>query len=106
MLHICGDTELILKDMPDTGLDAVELDYKTDIKQIHDLYKDTIVLSGTIDPSGIIANGLPKAVEAKVIELLELYKDSPRLIMNAGCAIPPGTPEENIRKLVETTRNY
>jgi len=45
-------------------------------------------------------------VEEKALELLELYEDSPRFIMNAGCAIPPETPEENIYKLVEVTRNY
>jgi uroporphyrinogen decarboxylase len=104
MNHICGDTELILNDMPKTGLDAVELDYKTDIYKIHDHYKDSIVLSGTIDPSGVVANGTPKEVEEKATELLQLYEDSPRLIMNAGCAIPPHAPEENLRKLVEVTK--
>ncbi len=106
MNHICGNTELILEDMPKSGLDAIELDYKTDIHKIHDYYKDSIVLSGTIDPSGVLAYGSPKDVEEKALELLELYEDSPRFIMNAGCAIPPETPEENIYKLVEVTRNY
>jgi uroporphyrinogen decarboxylase len=104
--HICGNTELILEDMIKSGLDAVELDYKTDIYKIHDMYKLSVVLSGTIDPSGVIANGTPADVEEKVIELLNLYEDSPRFIMNAGCAIPPDTPEENIRKMVEVTRGY
>jgi MtaA/CmuA family methyltransferase len=106
MLHICGNTELILEQMEETGLDAVELDYKTNIHKIHDLYKDKITLSGNIDPSGIIANGTAKQVEEKTLELLNLYKDSPRFIMNAGCAIPPTAPEENIRRLVDVTRNY
>jgi len=106
MNHICGNTELILEEMPKTGLDAIELDYKTDIYKIHDYYKDSVVLSGTIDPSGVLAYGTPKDVEEKALELLKLYEDSPRLIMNAGCAIPPETPEENIYKLVEVTKNY
>ena len=106
MLHICGNTLPILEDMPKTEIDAVELDYKTDIYQIYKHYKDRIVLSGTIDPSGIIAMGTPKQVEEKALELLKLYEDSPRFIMNAGCAIPPETPEENIRKLVDVTRRY
>ena len=106
MNHICGNTELILEDMPKTGLDAIELDYKTDIYKIHDYYKDSVVLSGTIDPSGVLAYGTPNDVEEKALELLKLYEDSPRFIMNAGCAIPPETPEENIYKLVEVTRNY
>jgi MtaA/CmuA family methyltransferase len=106
MIHICGNTELILDKMPNTGLDAVELDYKTNIHLIHDRYKDSITLSGNIDPSGVLANGTPELVEKKAIELLEVYKDSPRFIMNAGCAIPYTTPEANIRKLIEVTRKY
>jgi len=106
MLHICGNTDAILNDMPETGMDAVELDYKTDIRKIHELYKNRITLSGTIDPSGVIALGSAEMVEEKALEILKLYKDSPRLIMNAGCAIPPGAPEKNIRRLVEITKNY
>ena len=106
MNHICGNTDLILEDMITTGLDAIEIDYKTNIKKVHDLYKDKVVLSGTVDPSGVIALGTADMVETKVREILDLYKDSPRLIMNAGCAIPPNTPEANIRRLVEVTRSY
>jgi uroporphyrinogen decarboxylase len=106
MIHICGNTELILDEMPKTGLDAVELDYKTNIQKIHDRYKDSITLSGNIDPSGVIANGTPQMVEEKAIELLEIYKGSPRFIMNAGCAIPYTAPEANIRRMIEVTRNY
>ncbi len=104
--HICGNTDMILELMPEAGIDAIELDYKTDLNKIHALYKDKITLFGTIDPSGVIAHGSVQDVETKTIELLELYKDTPCLVVNAGCAIPPGTPEENIRKLVETTRNF
>lgn len=106
MLHICGNTELILDEMSKTCLDALELDYKTSIYKIHDVYKSTITLSGNLDPTGVIAHGTPQLVELKTRELIELYSDSPRLIINAGCAIPPNAPEANIRKLIEVTREY
>jgi MtaA/CmuA family methyltransferase len=104
--HICGNTDMILEIMPKAGIDAVELDYKTDIYKIHEVFKNNITLFGTIDPSGVIAHGSTKDVEEKTRELIKLYEDSPRLVVNAGCAIPPGTPEENIRKMVEVTRGY
>ena len=106
MNHICGNTDLILSDMIETGLDAIEIDYKTNIKKVHDLYKDKVVLSGTVDPSGVLALGSTEMVETKVREILDLYQDSPRLIMNAGCAIPPNAPEKNIRKFIEVVRSY
>lgn len=106
LLHICGNTKLILDDMPKTGLDAVELDYKTDIKKIYELYGENICFFGNIDPSGVIANGTPEIIRKKVKELLDVYKDSPRFVMNSGCAIPYSTPKENIWELVNQTQNF
>jgi MtaA/CmuA family methyltransferase len=105
-IHICGNTNVILSDLLKTQADAVELDYKTDIKHIHKTFHDKLTLFGTIDPSGVIANGSADLVEQKARELLEIYKNSPRFVMNAGCAIPPTTPSENILRLIEVTRNF
>ena len=105
-LHICGNTDSILKDMVQTGADAFELDYKTNIKNIHKICKDRITFLGNIDPAGIIAFGKADQVEEKARELLFIYKDTPRFIMNAGCAIPPMTPEENIERLVNVTKSF
>jgi uroporphyrinogen decarboxylase len=106
MLHICGNTEIILDEMKKLQPDAVELDYKTDIKKIFDRYSQDILLSGNIDPSGIIALGSREMVKQKTEDLLSIYRDSPRLIVNSGCAIPPNAPEENLRILIHTARNF
>jgi len=104
-LHICGDAGSILEDMLMTGADALELDYLTDVSEIHRLCHDSRVLIGNLDPSGILKFGSEEVAEQKVRELLEVYRSSPRLVINAGCAIPPDTPSENIRKMVETARS-
>ncbi len=104
MLHICGDTTRILGDMRATGTDALELDFKTDIRAIHAACSRSVVLSGTVDPTGVLAQGTPADVESAVRAILDVYEDSPRLIVNAGCAIPPTTPSENIRALVRAAR--
>ena len=106
-LHICGNTDMILNKMSETKAEVLELDYKTNIQLVHDLCKkESVTFSGNIDPSGVIAFGTPELVEEKTKEILSIFKNNPRLIMNAGCAIPSETPEENIKKLVEVTRNY
>ena len=104
--HICGNTDLILKDMLETEVDAVELDYKTDIRKIYNTFHDKITFFGNIDPSGVIAHGTPQLVNDKVTELLTLYNDSNHFVLNAGCAIPAETPEENIRALIKTAREW
>lgn len=104
--HICGNTNLILEDMLETGADGLELDYKTDIREIFRTMGDAKLFIGNIDPSGVLALGSKKLVREKTLELLEIYKESPRLVINAGCAIPPDTPSENIRKMIDTIRNF
>ena len=106
-LHICGNTDAIIEKMIETGADVLELDYKSNIQLIHDACKKgNITFSGNLDPSGVLTFGTTKLVEEKTRELLTIFKDNPRFIMNAGCAIPAEAPEENIKKLVEVTRNF
>jgi uroporphyrinogen decarboxylase len=105
-LHICGNTEVILENMKETGADAVELDFKTDIRKIYDLFHDSATFIGNIDPSGILALGSVDEVREKTLELLNIYRNSNRFILNAGCALPPTTPSENLKMMIETARNF
>jgi uroporphyrinogen decarboxylase len=104
VLHICGNTGRILDDMLDTGADGLELDYKTDIRAIHAKLKDRAVFIGNIDPSGVLALGTPALVERTTRGLLEVYADSPRFVLNAGCAIPATTPPENLKAMIRVAR--
>lgn len=105
-LHICGNTDVILEYMLLTNADALELDYKTDITKIYNTIRSTTTLIGNIDPSGILALGNQEEVRKKTIALLTDYKSSNRFILNSGCAIPPNTPSENLRMMIETAREF
>lgn len=103
-LHICGNTEIILDKMMATGADALELDYKTDVKKVFEKCSDKVTFIGNIDPSGVLALGSVELVRQRTLELLEVYKNSNRFILNAGCAMPPTTPEENVFAMIKTAR--
>jgi uroporphyrinogen decarboxylase len=105
-LHICGNTDVILEYMLRTGADAFELDYKTDITRIYNTIRNTTTFIGNIDPSGVLALGTVDDVHKKTLELLSVYENSNRFILNAGCAIPPTTPPENLKMMIETARNF
>ena len=105
-LHICGNTEAILDYMLLTEADAYELDYKTDITEIFSTLSNTVTLIGNIDPSGVLALGTIDVVKKKTNELLSIYKNSNRFILNAGCAIPPNTPPANLKMMIDTARNF
>jgi uroporphyrinogen decarboxylase len=104
MLHICGKTNLILRDMLSTGADALELDQKTDPRLAHEILKDRATFVGNIDPNAVLALGTPALVEEKTRELVEIFSDTPRFILNAGCAIPATTPPENLRAMIRAAR--
>jgi uroporphyrinogen decarboxylase len=105
-LHICGNTDVILEHMLLTGADAIELDYKTDISKIFSTLHNSTTFIGNIDPSGVLAMGTEDLVRSKTMELLTVYKNSNRFILNAGCAIPPTTPPGNLKTMIETTRGF
>jgi len=103
-LHICGNAGPILEDMVDTGADALELDHKTDPDKAHAAMKGRAVFIGNIDPSGVLALGTPELVAAKTREILAVFADTPRFILNAGCAIPAETPPANIKAMLAAAR--
>ena len=105
-LHICGDTTLILDKMCSTGTDALELDYKTDLEKAHRVMRDSVCFIGNIDPSGVLARGTVADVERKTRRVLEVFSDTPRFILNAGCALPADTPGENVAAMIRTARAF
>jgi len=100
--HVCGNARPILADLADTGADAIELDFKTDSQSVHDALKGRATLIGNIDPTGVMTQGTPELVESKCRELKAIFSDTPRLILNAGCALPASTPPGNLRAMIRT----
>jgi len=103
-LHVCGNANRILPELAATGADAVELDYKTDVRLAHDSLGGAVAFIGNLDPTGVLACGTPALVEAKTRELLDVFADTPRFILNAGCALPADTPPENLRAMIRAAR--
>jgi uroporphyrinogen decarboxylase len=106
LLHICGNTNVILEAMVEVGADAYELDYKTDIHKIHRRIGPHAAFFGNIDPTGVLVQATPVVVAAKTIELLNFYRDNPRFVLNAGCAIPAETPPENLRAMIRAAQQF
>jgi MtaA/CmuA family methyltransferase len=105
-LHICGNTDTILEQMLSSGADALELDYKTDPILAYNLMHKKVTFIGNIDPSGVLALGSVEEVKSKTEELLHIFSQTNRFILNAGCAIPATTPTENIRMMIDIARNW
>lgn len=103
-LHVCGKTDPILEDMAATGADLIELGHKTDAARACEIFRGRTTFIGNIDPSGVLALGAPELIRAKTRELCSVFRDNPRFILNAGCAIPAETPEANLRAMLDAAR--
>ncbi len=106
VIHICGDTSAILDQFAEYPACGFELDYKTDAARAKVTAGRQHVLFGNVDPSGVLARGTPALVREKTRALIERWKPGGRFVLNAGCAIPAGTPPENLRAFVETAKEH
>jgi len=103
-LHICGNTDMILDQMAASGANAVELDYQTDAALACSTLGGKVTFIGNLDPVNLLTFGTVAEVQAATEELLATFSGNPRFILNAGCAIPPGAPPENIQAMINAAR--
>jgi [methyl-Co(III) methanol-specific corrinoid protein]:coenzyme M methyltransferase len=103
-LHVCGKTDCILGNLAELEADGLELDQRTDIYRAREAMGSGKVFIGNLDPSAVLCLGSRTLVEEKTRELLDVFRATPRLILNAGCAIPAATPSDNLRAMIRAAR--
>ena len=101
-LHICGDTTHILDAMTESGADIIDIDWMVDIERAAGVFAGKAVLCGNFDPVAVMLQGTPEDVRSAVLDCQE--KGGERYFNAAGCEIPDGTPEENLRAQAEVLR--
>lgn len=97
ILHICGNTTHLIKEMCATGVQALSLDHAIDLPDVMSDIPDDIVVMGNIDPSGIMLRGSEEQVENVSLALLKKMDAYDNFILSTGCDLPPDTPIENIK---------
>jgi len=98
-LHICGNITHLLPGISDLGVDILDVDHMVDMCRVRETVGDKVTLSGNLDPVSVIKNGTPDQIKKA---FRRLYKEvgNPYMV-NAGCEIPSGTPQENLQALCE-----
>lgn len=105
VVHICGQTNKIWKDVADLGIGGISIDNVASLKECKLAVGSQTKIMGNVDPGGIMYSGTPQDVRLKTLEgILDAY-DSPKgyLIMS-GCSLPVETPFENIQMMMDTVR--
>jgi len=104
MLHICGETSLILNLMKETGADVLSLDQCMNLKAVRDIVPGAVI-GGNVDPINSLMMGDPKIVAEDTLNCLRTAGVEKYILMS-GCGIPPEASIENIKTMFKTLKEY
>lgn len=93
--HICGNITRHLPHLASVGFRGVSFDVKTDIRAARTHLKGKAALIGYL-PTSLLRDGSPAEVRAASGQCLVEGVDA----LNAGCAVAPDTPLDNIRAMI------
>jgi uroporphyrinogen decarboxylase len=97
-----------LQTMADSGVDALGLDWTTDIREARERVGGRVALQGNLDPAAL--TGAPESIEREVKHVLDRFGSAHGHVFNLGHGITPDIDPENVAFLVnavhELSRPY
>lgn len=102
VLHICGDTNIIIEHMAQCGADAISVDQKNHLAESRQKVGTETILLGNINPFNVLTMGTPEDVDKEVKQIIASGADA----VWPGCDIWPTVPWQNMEALVAATRKY
>lgn len=97
ILHICGDSAPIIPYMFDTGVTGISVEEKVPSEKAVEIANHRGCLVGNVGCAFPLFKGTPKDVAASAARSRDAGFD----VISAGCGVPIGTPDDNIRALVK-----
>lgn len=102
ILHICGDTNLIIEMMKECGADAISVDQKNHLDQTRKKLGDETLLFGNFDPYNTLCVAETKKVKGVIKSCIDAGADA----VWPGCDIWPDVKEPNLRAYIEAIFEY
>ena len=102
VLHICGDTNLIVELMWECGPTAISVEQKNDVAKTREKLGDDALIFGNIDPYGTLVQGSIDDIRSAVKKAIEGGVNS----VWPGCDIWPAVPKENMVAFVEAVKEF
>lgn len=103
-LHICGNITHLLPLVAQSGADVVDVDWMVDLSEAARVFAGRPAPCGNFDPVAIMLRGTPDQVRQSVTECLRL--GGGRSFSAAGCEIPDGTPQANLRAQADALKAF
>jgi MtaA/CmuA family methyltransferase len=98
-MHICGNITRLLPGLASLDLDVLDVDHMVDLGAVRRVVGPRAALAGNLDPVAAVFRSSPERIRA---DLLAAYGQAGNpFLVNAGCEIPSGTADGNLRALCE-----
>ncbi|MBI4976009.1 MAG: uroporphyrinogen decarboxylase family protein [Spirochaetes bacterium] len=94
-LHICGNIADSLVQIGKLGAEIVDVDSMVTMKHARKKTGINQVLLGNVNPVTVVKNGTPDLIYAALQQCAD--EAGPNYIVGAGCEIPRGTSDENVK---------
>ncbi|HEU5341450.1 uroporphyrinogen decarboxylase [Edaphobacter sp.] len=104
VIYFGVDTTSLLPSMAETGADVIGLDWRVPLAEGWKAVGSTRAVQGNLDP--ITLFGPEDVLKARVREVLAEAAGRPGHIFNLGHGIVPGTPVENVIRVVEWVKEF
>ncbi|ADC65890.1 methyltransferase MtaA/CmuA family [Ferroglobus placidus DSM 10642] len=102
VLHICGDTNMIVELMWQSGATAISVEQKNDVAKTREKLGEEAIIFGNIDPYGTLVLGTPEDIRNAVKKAIVGGVSS----VWPGCDIWPAVSKENMLTFVEAVKEF
>jgi uroporphyrinogen decarboxylase len=104
IIHFGTDTSGMLELLRDAGGDVIGLDWRIDLDTAWERLGDNVAVQGNLDPIALLAPWSELQKRAQII--LDQAGERAGYIFNLGHGILPGTPVDNVKRLVDYVHEY
>lgn len=104
IIHFGTNTNGMLTDIRDAGGDVIGVDWRIDIDHAAQILGDGVAIQGNLDPIALFAEW--DALRNRAALVLDKMRGRDGHIFNLGHGILPGTPVDNVRRLVDFVHEY
>ena len=104
-LHICGEIDLIMEDVVDTGINFLSLDAPSSLKRLIKTGNGKVTVMGNI-PTTFFSAGTPLEMETAIRDCIQTAAEGSGYILASGCEIPMNSTEDRIDHFFNYGRQY
>jgi len=105
VLHICGQSGHLLKQMVEAGVAAISLDEHVNLKDAVTAVPKNVLIFGNYPPTSVLLKK-PDTIGAEVKEMLSTVATAENVVASTGCDIPASAPAENIEAFINTAKVF